>query len=248
MRRSWRLLVPLLVSGLLAAGDASAHRVQVRCRDGTSMLPIGRADSTQIACDTDGRCDAVCSFDVPACDAGGCGARSIAVPVHRRRTLRIVVEPGGLPTSVVLACGPHSRRIPCPTVTTTTGGPTTTRPGHLGGPSPGATTSTTNPKAGSHPVTTTTAARSSTTTSTLPRACLVDGDCLEAGNRCVASFCKADRTCAPRVCVCITAERQHTCRPAEAGSCMNAGDCPLIGGEPCRACVGGICMTAPNCF
>ncbi len=85
-----------------------------------------------------------------------------------------------------------------------------------------------------------------TTTTTLPGAtCQSDAECNPDGNPCVLAFCAAG-VC-EQFCRCLQGETV-TCSPDQADTCQWVADCaPPLLGDPCRFCIGGLCMGHPFC-
>ena len=247
---SGRLLVVLtLAAAGITAEDASARRVRQSCRDGVIAHRADRSGRATVSCDVDGRCDGVCSFEIPVCTASTCTSGTFTVPVRTTRREDIVVEPGAAPTKFVLRCRPTPRVVRCVTVTTTTSGPTTTGPAHL----PGLTTTTrtgpVGPTSTSSTTTTTgasfTIGSSTTTSSTLPIPCLRDADCDGLATACAVSSCGANGICV-QTCVCVTPELDRTCSLDDAATCLTPDDCPGRDIIACRVCYLNRCVTAPG--
>ena len=83
-----------------------------------------------------------------------------------------------------------------------------------------------------------------TTSTTMPplSSCSSDADCQVAGNPCVFPHCFSG-TCG---CACVR-DGGLTCSPDLADRCESNADCPPVVGDPCRRCVGGLCMSNPLC-
>jgi hypothetical protein len=96
------------------------------------------------------------------------------------------------------------------------------------------------------PVPSTSTTTVTTTTTTLPgTACQSDPDCNPDGNPCILGFCAAG-VC-EQFCRCLQGE-SFTCLPEQADTCQSVADCaPPLLGDPCRFCIGGLCMGHPFC-
>ena len=95
--------------------------------------------------------------------------------------------------------------------------------------------------------TTTTPSTSSTTTTTVPSqppSCQSNADCQLNANPCIFPLCFDP----PGVCACSCLQAgSFTCSPDQADHCSSNADCPPVGGDPCRHCDSGLCMTNPLC-
>jgi hypothetical protein len=87
---------------------------------------------------------------------------------------------------------------------------------------------------------------STTTTTTLPGGtCQMDAECNPDGNPCVLAFCAAGAC--QQFCRCLQGT-SFTCSPDQADTCQSVADCaPPVVGDPCRFCIGGLCMGHPFC-
>jgi hypothetical protein len=245
---SARMFVVLALASVpITAGDASARTIRRSCRDGVST----HRANPDVSCDVGGQCDGICSFSVPVCGASTCQDETLAVPVGSTRRERIAVEPGAGPTTLVLRCRPTGRDAECVTVTTTTGGPTTTRFGHL--PERTTTTSLGLVNGSSSTSSTTTSTSSSmprsTSTSIMSFPCQTDADCDGLATACAVGVCRPDARCA-QTCVCVTPDLDLTCSLDAATLCLTPDDCPELRDGACRVCYLNLCVTAPApaCF
>ncbi len=254
------LVVVALVAAPIVASDASARTMRRSCRDGV----LAQRSSPDVSCDVDGRCDGVCSFSVPVCDASTCRNETVTVPAHATRRERVAVETGAAPRMVVLRCR-APRTAECITitvttttgmtsttgVTTTTGATTTTRFPHPPAPTTSTTRGLVNASSSTSSTTTSTSifVPSSTSTSIVPIPCGTDADCDGLATACAVGVCRMDGLCA-QTCVCVTPDLDRTCALEEATPCLTPDDCPGLGGGVCRVCYLNLCVTAPApaCF
>jgi hypothetical protein len=244
---SGRVLVLLaFVAAAVTAEDASARTLRRSCRDGLVAQGTDHSGLLAMPCDIDGQCDGVCSFELPVCGTSPCQAATFTVPVGSTRRERIALEPGAVPTKLVLRCRATPRSVPCTTVTTTTGpahqpGLTTTTRLRLVGPETTSSTSTTTSASSTIPTSTT------APTSQIP--CQRDADCDGLATACAVGFCGIDETCM-QTCVCLTPELDRTCSLAATQPCLTPADCPAAADAACRVCYLNLCVTAPApaCF